>query len=226
MTPNIRQVVFLITTVLLPALHLCAQSLGQLKLADKIFYEKQGGNFSLGMRNTISMFNDGDPRSVGTGAGGHFRLQLVDRVNTEWYADIFMSNIRNKAHRTDYHIGWSVMYYVIDPKGFERKFTPYVVAGHCFDETVIKINGEGASKGARFSSEVQGGIGCLYNVHPKFDISVTAQYGFHLGKELELVEHADGTMTIEKQSNAGWEGHLMISISANYKIFKIWNRKK
>jgi hypothetical protein len=47
-----------------------------------------------------------------------------------------------------------------------------------------------------------------------------------LGKELDLEEHADGTSTIETQRNAGWQGHLMISISANYKIFKLWNRKK
>jgi len=73
---------------------------------------------------------------------------------------------------------------------------------------------------------VQGGLGVSYNVTPKFDISMTAQYGFHLGKELDLEEHADGTLAIETQRNTGWQGHLMISISANYKIFKLWNRKK
>lgn len=224
MKPNLRQVV-LITIVLLPALQLWAQTKRE-RILDKIFYEKQGGNFSLGMRNTISFFNDGDPKSIGTGVGGHFRLQLVDRVNTEWYADIFMSNIRNIAYRTDYHIGWSVMYYLIDPMAFHRKLTPYVVAGHCFDETVIKITGENGSSGKRFSSEVQAGIGCHYNITPRFDISVTTQYGFHLGRELDIMEHPDGSLTIEKEKNAGWQGHLMISISANYKIFKLWNRKK
>lgn len=226
MRHTIRQVVLSIT-VLLPALQLHALGdNGRLRLGDRIFYEKQGGNFSLGMRNTISFFNDGDPKGIGTGIGGHFRIQVANRVNTEFYADVFSSNIHNKAHRYDYHIGWSVMYYLIDPKAFERKFTPYVLAGHCFDETVIKINGPNGKSGSRFSSEVQGGLGVSYNVTPKFDISMTAQYGFHLGKELDLEEHADGTATIETQRNAGWQGHLMISISANYKIFKLWNRKK
>ena len=94
--------------VLLPALQLSAQEKRN-RFLDKVFYEKQGGYFSLGLRNTISLFNHGDPREIGTGAGGHFRLQLADRVNTEWYADILPANIRNKAHRMDYHIGWSVM---------------------------------------------------------------------------------------------------------------------
>ncbi len=192
----------------------------------EIFYEKQGGNFSLGMRNTISFFNDGDPKGIGTGIGGHYRLQVANRVNTEWYADIFTSSIKKIAHRSDYHIGWSVMYYIIDPRGFERKLTPYVLAGHCFDITTIKINGANGSKGSRFSSEVQCGIGTHYNITPKVDVSFTAQYGFHLGKELDLEEDEEGLYKIVTQKNAGWQGHLMISVSVNYKIVKLWKRKK
>ena len=188
------------------------------------FYEKQGGNFSLGMRNTISFFNDGDPKGIGTCIGGHFRLQVANRVNTEWYADIFTSSIKKIAHRNDYHIGWSVMYYIIDPRGFERKLTPYVLAGHCFDITSIKINGVNGSTGSRFSSMVQCGIGTHYNITPKVDLSFTAQYGFHLGKELDL-EEEEGVYKIVTQKNAGWQGHLMISISVNYKIVKLWKRK-
>jgi hypothetical protein len=206
---------------------LCAKPLSAQKLKpDTTTYANLGGDLSLGVRNTISFFNDGMPQSVGTGIGGHFRIQFVNRVNTEWFADVFLSNIQGKAHRADYHIGWSVMYYLLNPKGFTRKFTPYIVAGHCFDETVIKINGEGGSKGSRFSSELQGGLGCQYNVTPQFNLSLTAQYGSHLGRELDLVTHEDGSMTIEKQHNAGWEGHLMISISANYKLFKLWKPRK
>ncbi|MBK8657648.1 MAG: hypothetical protein IPN22_01905 [Bacteroidetes bacterium] len=224
MKPNIRQVVFILI-VLLPALQLSAQEKRK-RFPDKVFYEKQGGNFSLGLRNTISLFNHGDPREIGTGAGGHFRLQLADRVNTEWYADFLPANIRNKAHRMDYHIGWSVMFYLIDPRGFTRKLTPYVVTGHCFDLTSIKINGEHGDKQSRFSSAIQAGLGCHYNVTPRFDISLAAQYMFHLGKELHAHEDEHGDMHIELEKNAGWEGHLLISISANYKIFKLWNRNK
>lgn len=188
--------------------------------------QKQGGNISLGLRNTISLFNDGNPNSIGTGVGGHFRVQISNRVNTEWYADVFTSDIRKVAHRTDYHIGWSLMYYIIDPKGFNRKLTPYVIGGHCFDVTEIKINGPSGDKGSRFSSMVQCGIGTHYNISPKVDLSLAAQYGFHLGKELHLEEAEDGSLSIEKHKHAGWQGHLLISISVNYKIMKLWNRKK
>lgn len=136
---------------------LAQQDSSQISTPEKPFFEKQGGNVSLGVRNTFSTFSDGDPKSFGSGVGGHFRLQLVDRVNTEWFADVLSSNIKNKAHRMDYHIGWSVMYYLIDPKGFTRKFTPYIVAGHCFDYTHIRLNGENGEAKGRLSTAVQAG---------------------------------------------------------------------
>lgn len=187
--------------------------------------EKQDGNFSIGLRSIVSAFNDGNPKAIGTGAGGHLRLQVIDRVNTEWYGDVITSSIENKAHRTDYHIGWSVMYYLIAPKGFTRKFTPYVIAGHCFDESVIKINGPNGDHGSRLSSMVQMGVGCHYNITPRMDVSLSAQYGIHLGQELDLAEHEDGSLSIEKHTNAGWEGHLLICLSVNYKLCKLWKTK-
>ena len=222
---RIRWLVALLV-VLLPATSLVAQKKrGQLSTPDSISYKKQGGNLSLGLRNTFGTFSHGNPKEVGTGVGGHFRLQLVDRVNTEWYADVLPTNIHNKANRMDYHVGWSVMYYLIPPRGFNRKFTPYVVAGHCFDYTRIIINGENGESKGRWSSAVQAGIGCHYNVTPKFDISLTTQYMLHLGKELHAHEEEDGSIEIEEHKNAGWEGHLLISLSVNYKFLKLWKPK-
>ena len=225
MYTQLRQVVS-ICIVLLISLPILAFNKAKQTVGKQIIYEKQGGNFSLGMRNTVSFFNDGDPKGIGTGIGGHFRLQITNRVNTEWYADVFTSNIRNIAHRNDYHIGWSVMYYIIDPKSFNRKLTPYILAGHCFDVNTVKINGPNGQQASRFSSMVQCGIGTHYNISPRADISFTAQYGFHLGKELEIEENEEGDLSIEKHKHAGWQGHLLISISINYKLAKIWNRKK
>jgi hypothetical protein len=137
-----------------------------------------------------------------------------------------MSNIKNKAHRTDYHVGWSVMFYLIDPKGFNRKLTPYIVAGHCFDETVIKINGVNGAKASRFSSALQAGLGCHYNITPKFDVSLCAQYMLHLGKELDAEEQPDGNMELVVHKNAGWEGHLLVSLSVNYKFLQLWKPRR
>ena len=208
-------------------IQLCARDSSAIRLTtQKESLRYQGGNFSLGLRSIISSFSHGNPRGVGWGVGGHARLQLLDRLNTEWYADFISNDIHGKAHRTDIHIGWSVMFYLLNPKQFTRKFTPYVVAGHCFDQSIMKINGDGGAKASRFSSAVQAGAGCSYNITPRFDISLTAQYMFHLGDELDAHENSEGVMEIHTHKHAGWEGHLLISMSANYKIAKLWKRKK
>lgn len=185
----------------------------------------QGGYFSMGIRNTISSFSHGNPKGVGTGAGGHFRLQLIDRLNTEWFADFISNDIKGKASRTDIHIGWSVMLYLLNPRKFNRKFTPYIVAGHCFDESIMKVNGINGEKASRFSSAVQMGLGCSYNITPRFDISLTTQYMLHLGKELDAHEDSEGNIKLETHKHNAWEGHLLINLSANYKIFKLWKQK-
>jgi hypothetical protein len=46
-----------------------------------------GGRFSLGVRSTVSAFNDHPDETIGTGVGGQFWVQLSDRIQTEWYAD-------------------------------------------------------------------------------------------------------------------------------------------
>lgn len=188
------------------------------------FKQQGGGNFSLGVRTTISTFSHGSFDETGYGAGGHFRLQLTNRINTEWFLDVLHTDIAGIANRKDYHIGWSVMYYLISPKEFKRPVVPYVVAGHCFDHTRIAPNGRNSEAQKRGSSAVQAGLGTHFNLTPKFDISLTCQYMLHLGKELHA--HVDGDhLEIEKHNNAGWEGHLLISISANYKFMKLWKPK-
>jgi hypothetical protein len=48
----------------------------------------------------------------------------------------------------------------------------------------------------------------------------------HLGNELHAHVEDDGEVHIEEHQNAGWEGHLLVSISANYKIARLWKSKK
>lgn len=188
------------------------------------FLDQGGGAFSLGVRSTVSAFSHGSWKEAGYGAGGHVRLQLTDRINTEWFLDVIHTDIQGLANRKDYHIGWSVMYYLISPKEFKRPVTPYVVAGHCFDHTRIAPNGRKSEARQRGSSAVQMGLGTHFNLTPKFDVSLTCQYMLHLGKELHA-HIEDGTVEIEKHTNAGWEGHLLFSISANYKFLRLWKSK-
>lgn len=216
----------LLMFVIAPAITHASSRRDTLAEIKKPVYEKQGGKFSLGLRNTYSLFSEHTASSFGTGIGGHFRIQVIDRVNTEWYADVLITNIKNKARRTDYHIGWSVMFYLIDPRGFNRKLTPYIVTGHCFDETVIKINKPGGEQRSRFSSAIQAGLGCHYNITPKLDVSLCAQYMLHLGKEMHTEETPDGEIEIDLHKNAGWEGHLLVSLSVNYKFLQLWKPRK
>lgn len=188
-------------------------------------YRKEGGAFSLGVRNTVNIFTN-TPNSFGLGVGGSARLQILKRLNTEWFGDYVMNNIYNKASRTDGHIGWNVMFYILDPKGFSRKFTPFIAAGHCFDYTGIRLNGENQPMHERWTSAVQMSIGCHYNITPQFDISVSTLYDLHLGKEIDAEVEKDGTLTIVEHANAGWEGHIMLIFSAHYKFMRLWKSKK
>src|ERR1051325_3830586 len=85
------------------------------------------GAFSVGTRNTISLFSDDN--AVGKGIGGQFRYLFSDRFNTEFFSD-FISSQTNFSHREDYHIGWSLMYY-FGHTHFDHFLQPYLLAGHC-----------------------------------------------------------------------------------------------
>jgi len=215
---------FLLAAIFLPCFtH--GQNSDSVPVVKKPFFERQDGNFSLGVRNNINIFTDA-PRSVGEGMGASARIQLINRVNTEWFADVISSNLYGKAHRTDIHIGWNVMFYLLDPKGFTRKFTPFLAAGHCFDYTGITMNGEHGLSKAKGSSAVQMSVGCHYNITPQFDISLTTLYDLHLGNDVDSELEPDGTVTLEDHKGAGVEGHVMVILSAHYKFLKLWKAKK
>lgn len=193
------------------------------------------GRFSLGMRSTLSMFNH-EESTKGSGVGGHFRLRILDRLNTEWFADYLTSGYADAASRRDYHIGWSVMYYLVDPKGFERKLTPYLISGHCFDYSELRmkpypslpvVSEEPLS---RWTSAIQAGLGTHYNITPRFDLSLAAQYMMHFGKDLHLEvreapalpgEAPSKYYAVEQEDHGGIEGHLLISLSMNFKLGRL-----
>lgn len=202
-----------------------AQKNDTTSIAKKPVVERMSGTFSLGVRNDYNIFTDA-PKSFGAGLGGSMRIQLLNRLNTEWFADYVASSLYGKAHRIDAHIGWNVMFYLLDPKGFKRKLTPFIAAGHCFDYTSIRINGENGAYKRKWSSAVQMSLGCHYNITPQFDVSLSTLYDLHLGNDIESELHKDGTVTIEEYKNAGFEGHIMLIFSAHYKFLKLWTPKK
>jgi len=197
------------------------------------------GMLSLGGRTTVSLFNDHKNEMTGTGVGGQFRLRFSDAVNTDWFFDYITSDILNYAHRTDYHIGWSVLFYPINhlsyfhqPKDFKPKFRPYILAGHCFDYSKIEAKDgtnslDEALYAERWSSAVQAGLGTHLELSPRFDISLTGQYMIHLGNHIETdYDFASNTLSFHEHKGASLAGHLLVTLSLNYKIAKLWGFTK
>lgn len=179
----------------------------------------RGGLFSLGLRSTVSAFNGHEEESPGFGMGGQFRLQFADRVNSDWFFDYITSDIGNIASRTDYHIGWSVLYYLT--KEPDTRLRPYLLAGHCFDYTIFQDNSNFTLRKERFSSAVQAGAGVHFNLSPRLDLSLVTQYMLHLGNEIHAEVH-EGELEFHEEHGSSFEGHLLFHLSINYKIADLW----
>lgn len=186
------------------------------------------GDLTLGVRTTASVFGHDDVPGLGT--GGQFRLQLFDFLSTEWFADWITLDLNGAGTRKNAHIGWSVLFY---PKKF-GKFTPYMMAGHCFDYAEVTpmstpFLDRSAEQISRWSSAVQGGIGGHYFLSERFNISLSAQYMLHLGKHLdyELSLLSDDTYYLETNTvhidEPQTESHLLLTLSLNYKIASLWD---
>jgi len=179
----------------------------------------RSGLFSLGTRTTLSTFNGHENESAGFGIGGQFRLQFADRVNSDWFFDYITSDIGDVASRTDYHIGWSVLFYLTKEPATRLK--PYILAGHCFDYSEFQDNSNFTMRKTRLSSAVQAGAGVHFNLTPRLDLSFVAQYMLHLGNEVHAHMHGD-ELEFHEESGSSFEGHLLFNLSVNYKIADLW----
>jgi opacity protein-like surface antigen len=189
--------------------------------------DKESGYFHLGVRSTVSAFSDDG--AAGFGYGGQFRIRVLSRVNTDWYADYITTDISGLARREDMHIGWSVLAYPFNYTTTKGKVTPYILAGHCFDYTKVSLNNS-SLYAEKWSSAVQVGLGAHYNVTDRMDLSLTAQYMMHIGTDVhaEVHTHSDGekAVHIEKEKIAGVEGHMLINLSMNFRLFDMWDQHK
>lgn len=183
----------------------------------------QGGLFSIGLRSTTSIFEHKDFGINGFGYGGQLRLQFANRLNTEWFADYMRGNINNLASRTDYHVGWSVMYYFTDKVAPPVK--PYLIVGHCFDKTELVDNSDRSNRISKNSSAIQAGGGVHFNITERMDITLIAQYMFHLGPDVHAHIENDQVM-LHREKGTGIEGHLLLNLGINYKIADLWHGKK
>lgn len=205
--------VFIVTATLLVSGSLSAQDIF-------VSGRKTAGTFSLGTRNTISMFND--DKAIGTGIGGQFRIQMTDRMNTEWYFDYITSKNGTISSRNDYHIGWSVMMYTKNNYSFDRFLQPYLIVGHCFDYSKVWEQKNKANEAHRLSMATQAGLGTHININKRLDCSLSSQYMLHFGKDIEVEQKGEEVLIAKKNSTTP-DGHLLFAVSFNYKLFHLWN---
>lgn len=175
---------------------------------------------SLGGRSTVSVFSD-DGRGLGT--GGMFRIQLNDRVNSDWFADYIVINMSDAVRSEYYHIGWSILYYPLDQRQYPVRMQPYILAGHCFDYNRKTSMQQPWITKDRWGSAVQAGLGTHVNLTEKMDISFTAQYMIHLTNDLEVLYN--NPIEIQESQQSSLEGHLLVTVSINHKILKLWKKK-
>lgn len=181
---------------------------------------KSAGTVSVGTRNTFSMFSD--DAALGVGIGGQSRVQFSDRINTEWFGDYITSKNKTYTIRNDYHVGWSVMYYPGNTVDFTNLFQPYVIAGHCFDYSKVSEQKNRSNYKDRWTMATQAGLGTHINITQFFDCSLSCQYMLHFGKEIETSIDNKDVVTIEKKDFSSPDGHLLFSVSFNYKLFHLW----
>jgi hypothetical protein len=180
-----------------------------------------GGILAVGQRTTFSTFNaNGDERSA-LGIGGQFRVRLSDRINTEWFFD-YLPATNTYTRREDYHIGWSVLYYLREAP--RPKWQPYLLAGHCFDYTHHVDLADRNNQIKRWSSAIQAGVGNHFNLTPRLDLSVMAQYMLHLGTHVHSHVH-DGAVMFATEKGGVMEGHLLLTVGINYAIADLWGGK-
>ncbi len=179
--------------------------------------ENNSGWFSLGVRNTLNTFShDG----TGLGVGGQFRVQLSNQVNTDWFAD-YITIQESEFIKSEYaHIGWSVLFYPLKEKTLLQ---PYILAGHCFDYNKKSSIQNPSIYKDRWGSAVQAGLGTHINLTDRFDVSLMAQYMIHLTTEIEAHLH-DDHVHFDEHKHSSLEGHLLITASVNYKLFKLWKK--
>ena len=183
--------------------------------------QNQAGWFSIGVRTTLNVFSDD---GFGMGAGGQFRVQLSNRVNTDWFADYISVNHDNLARSEYVHIGWSVLFYPVKKLQYPKyRVQPFLLAGHCFDYNKKTVLADPSVSKHRWGAAVQMGAGSHFHLSERLDLTLMVQYMLHLTKELEVEKNEAAYEIVTKKASA-LEGHLLCTVSLNYKIVKLWKK--
>jgi len=209
--------------ILIVFLAITLQSVAQ---EDFVPRNPQSGYFSVTQRTSLSMWSLNQWKLNGLGKGTAFRVQFSRRLNSEWYGDFIKTHYEGKVFRSDRHLTNSMMYYFRKLDTFKHKFHPFISASvFCLDITNVQIVG-GESMG-RFSFSQQFGAGTHFFVTERFDLSIYAQYYNHLGNDIHVDEHDDGSLGLhEEKHRISLEGHMFLVFSVGYRMCDLWGRRK
>jgi hypothetical protein len=175
------------------------------------------GTLSFGVRSSWGLVYEGDWQRMAFGSGAQMRVQFSDKVNSEWFLDFLQGDLEDIGKRSDIHIGWSVLYYPMNRKGFIQ---PYILAGHCFEFLRISENMNSDNKVQRTSASIQAGTGVHFHISPKCDLSVEAQYMMHFGPNIEVVSPVP--VEFVKETGLTLQDHVLLHFSINYSIASLW----
>ncbi len=187
------------------------------------------GFLSMGARNCISMFTTNGKQFVGTGMGGQFALRIAKDFNSHWFADWITSNISNLAQRNDFHSGFSMMPEVFSKPIGTSRISLFPLAGFCIDYTKFTItSGKNIATGPnyveRYSFAAQAGCGATIPVSDQLDFSLEAHYMLHVGTDVDI-KMEDNRVQLIKQSGNNLEGHFILALSMDFKLFRLWQKK-
>jgi hypothetical protein len=191
----------------------------------------QTGFLSMGARNCVSAFISQGKMYVGTGAGGQFALRIAKNFNSHWFADWIVSNIANKAQRYDFHSGFSMMPEVYSPRVGKTHIALFPLAGICIDYTKLSATtghvATGPSFLERYSFAIQAGIGATVPVSKRLDFSLEVHYMLHIGTCVGIDINGNDVYIhqMRPSENVCLEGHYVIAISVDYKMFRLWRKK-
>ena len=184
------------------------------------------GYLSMGARNSFGIFTTNGKYFVGTGAGGQFALQIAKNFNSQWFSDWIVSNIDNKAQRSDFHSGFSMMPEVISLRTGKTQIAIFPIGGFCIDYTKFSITTGnnytfGPATVERYSFAAQVGAGLTIPISNKFDFTFDVHYMTHIGTDVDIKMDDIGVILV-KDTGTNLEGHLFFAISMDYKLFRIW----
>src|ERR1035437_2930995 len=187
------------------------------------------GYLSMGARNCISVFTTNGKSFIGTGAGGQFALQIAKDFNSHWFADWITSNIDNLAQRNDFHSGFSMMPQIFSIPVGSKHISLFSIAGFCIDYTKFTItNGKKITSGSNYAERsgfaAQAGCGATIPVSYQLNFSLEAHYMLHVGTDVDINMNGNDVQLI-KQSGNNLEGHFILALSMDFKLFKLWRKK-